>query len=655
MSKEERSPEIIETLTTLENKIEYFLRQDLDSALWYTQQLQQITAHYQLHNQEANAFNYFSSIYNLKGDHIKSLEYKFSALDKYTLTGYHSGTAIVHNNIGVYYFGQQDYKKALEHYLHAITLLNKHKGHNSFRDTSTWESFMSDYALNAGEVLSILERYKEALEYEHIALEYAQKHELTVNMAYIYGILGQIHNAQSNYAEGLIMIDSAIRMFEIEQDYYAVAEYHLQKANTLQAIQQPIRAGAAYETAITYAKKVGFLELEKAAEFDLSTLYAQLGKYKKAYHHFTTYNSLQTTLDSINNSASLQELQTKFETSQKESRILLLEAEKQKQYYMIIGIGMVLIVSIFLSALILIANKKVKTAYREIKEKNVEIEQQAEEISIQRDNIEEKNKELEAQYTHTQSSITYAQRIQSAMLPTLEKIQATFPESFVFLKPKDVVSGDFYFFTQTTTPTQNTIHFIATVDCTGHGVPGAFMSMIANSLLKEIIHTKKILQPSMILKELHLAVSQTLNQKNSGNQDGMDISLCRIDLINQEVLFAGAKNGLLYVQDEQSHYIKGNRQSIGGDTSTSFKAYEEHRICIKESTSFYMFSDGYQDQFGGPMKKKFMSKRLKQMLLDNHQLPMNKQVQKLDYCLTEWMGVEQEIQTDDILVMGFRL
>lgn len=280
--------------------------------------------------------------------------------------------------------------------------------------------------------------------------------------------------------------------------------------------------------------------------------------------------------------------------------------------------------------------------------------------------------ELQRKNDNITASISYAQRIQSAMLPRWEKVQETLPESFLMFHPRDVVSGDFYWFakTQATPVYKETMTFdgvhkvfqgltnekivLAAVDCTGHGVPGAFMSLIGNNLLNQIILEQKITSVDAILHELNIGVKQALKQSETHNRDGMDLSLVVIDPSNKTVDFAGAQNSLYCIQDNTLKVIKGTKWSIGGRHHNNEVLYDSYRISTAQPTTFYMASDGFQDQFGGAENKKFMVSRFRELLYEIHPKTMAEQKEILEQTLANWMQGEYE-QVDDILVIGFQL
>jgi len=284
-----------------------------------------------------------------------------------------------------------------------------------------------------------------------------------------------------------------------------------------------------------------------------------------------------------------------------------------------------------------------------LKKRTVDISSR--ELSLAIEELEKNKNALDNEHAKVMHSINYAERMQRAILPSKERMQSLFSDHFVLFKPKDVVSGDFFWVQE-----KDNCVFFAAVDCTGHGVPGAFMSLIGNDLLNELIGTiSSNLDVGEILSLLHERICILLDQENTNNKDGMDIVLCKWDRKANKLFYAGAKNPLVYVDSEGLKIIKPDKKSIGG---VVFKKYTnliftQHEIIINEPISFYLFSDGYQDQFGGPDKKKFMQKRMRELISENHSKSMKQQNDILTDTLEKWRGNEPQI--DDVLVMGIRL
>ncbi|MDW7693128.1 tetratricopeptide repeat protein [Flammeovirgaceae bacterium SG7u.111] len=265
-----------------------------------------------------------------------------------------------------------------------------------------------------------------------------------------------------------------------------------------------------------------------------------------------------------------------------------------------------------------------------------------EEIERQKALITKKNDDILA-------SMTYAGRIQSTLLPQQATIEKVLPESFVLFQPKDIVSGDFYWVSSKEDRT-----YVIAIDCTGHGVPGAIMSILAHEMVNIVLNIRGITSPELILKNLHVEVRNTLRQYETNNREGMDMSICVVDKTNKQLEFAGAKNPLVYIKNGELTEIKGDRLSIGGQLKHDKRKFTKHIVPIDAPTSFYLFSDGYQDQFGGAEGRKFMGKQLKAKLLEICDEPMEAQGKILKEILAAWQG-DKEKQTDDILVIGAKV
>ncbi|WP_430812467.1 MULTISPECIES: ligand-binding sensor domain-containing protein [unclassified Carboxylicivirga] len=270
--------------------------------------------------------------------------------------------------------------------------------------------------------------------------------------------------------------------------------------------------------------------------------------------------------------------------------------------------------------------------------------------------IEEQKERLSRIHQSLTDSISYAKRIQEAMIPSEDMVKEIIPDSFIYFRPKDIVSGDFYWVYR-----REQKVFLAAVDCTGHGVPGAFMSIIGYDLLKKIVEIQEVSCTARILNRLSEEVAQTFkaNSKEIGMSsrrvdDGMDIALVMIDEEQQVLHFAGAMNPLYIVRDNEIMTFKGDRFAIGYRDEEKQLSYSRHEIKVYPGDVIYLFSDGFADQFGGPEGKKFKYRRFRHLLLNIHKLPIDDQKAILHQKMEDWMGTEYE-QVDDILLMGFRL
>jgi len=294
--------------------------------------------------------------------------------------------------------------------------------------------------------------------------------------------------------------------------------------------------------------------------------------------------------------------------------------------------------------------EKVKERTAELDHKNKRMAIQALKLQATNDKLDGANKELDKKNKDVTASINYAKRIQEAMLPQLSKVEKAFEEAFVFFRPRDIVSGDFYWFSE-----KNNKVIISAIDCTGHGVPGAFMSLIGNDSLNEIVNLLNITEANEILSRLHREVTKSLKQSETSNRDGMDMALCVIDYEKQILEFAGAKNPLVWSKNGELIEIQGDRFPVGSVRKMEQleRKFTKHRIPLDKEATYYIFSDGYQDQFGGKEGKKLMKKRFKKLLLDISEQPLTQQKQILENHFTNWINGYRQI--DDVLVIGFRV
>jgi len=324
-------------------------------------------------------------------------------------------------------------------------------------------------------------------------------------------------------------------------------------------------------------------------------------------------------------------------------QLAMIEKQKLVLYFFII----LLILVSGLGYFIYRSYKIKKEANILLEAKNKKITKQKEEIEIQRDNIAEQRDRIALQKKEITDSIYYAQRIQRAILPNIENFDEILENFFILYKPKDIVSGDFYWETKY----ENNIIIVA-ADCTGHGVPGAFMSMLGVTFLNDIVNREGITQPNEILNLMRANVIKSLNQTGSNDElrDGMDIAVCSINSETNVIQFAGANNPMFIIRNKELMHFKGDNMPVSiHDNMVSFTNKE---FTLEKDDAVYIFSDGYVDQFGGENGKKFLRKRLKDTLIEMQGISMTKQKEKLDQVFENWKGSSEQI--DDVLIIGIK-
>lgn len=327
--------------------------------------------------------------------------------------------------------------------------------------------------------------------------------------------------------------------------------------------------------------------------------------------------------------------------------------------------------AIFLSIQFLVIARRFSRAFKSVEELSSNLEKK---VEVRTRELEQKTVQLEKKNQDITDSIQYAQRIQKAVLGSQQHIEKQFKEAFIYLKARDIVSGDFYWFSETDCdqswlynsnvngglePVAKNLppaklKIVIAADCTGHGVPGAFMTIMGNDLLNEIIDNECIHKPDIILQELDKRVRATLqNESEEKADDGMDMTVVTIDETHQKLYFAGAKNSILLVRRGEVFRIKGSIYPVGNERYSTQRDYELHVFETQPDDVIYMYSDGFQDQFGGKQGRKYMSKKFREFLLSISHLPMAEQRITINAELHNWQGDNH--QTDDILIMGIKL
>jgi serine phosphatase RsbU (regulator of sigma subunit) len=450
---------------------------------------------------------------------------------------------------------------------------------------------------NAGMSLHKLGRNQEGLEYCERSLEIYTKLGLDQGRAKSKRDIGKILQSQGKFEEALTFFHSSLEIREKGLETKSsgvdgVITCLMDLGNLLTRMNRMEESKIHLHRALDLSENSKAIPKLIKIHHRLSDVFKMEGNFKMALHHLEIHQDLKKDMLGQETANKIKMMQTRYalDLVQKESDI-----EKAK-------------------------NEELNQAYQRI------------------NNI---NKNLT-------DSLKYAKRIQNAFLPSRQKFGLTYPDSYILNLPKDIVSGDFYWITQ-----KNGFHLLAVADCSGHGVPGAFMSMVGMSLLNQIVNERGVLQPGKILNQINLALINNLNQMTEeGSVEGMDMSLCVFDPNFTQVVYAGAKRPLLYMSGGELHELKSTPTSIGFDPYTDFSE-RTHRVELANVDQIILATDGYSDQFGESSGKKLMVSKFKEILVKQHTNPSEDQEAYLrDYYLS-WKG--REAQTDDVLVVGIKL
>jgi tetratricopeptide (TPR) repeat protein len=566
-------------------------------------------------------------IYMNQGKYPEAVKCFITALKLAEASGNKKSVAHDYYMIGNVYYFQDNLVQALDNYNKSANLYHEIGYTDDLGPVYTNRGIVNR---RMGHLEEALKDYTEALKLVRFQSDKKGEAETLIHM-------GVLSRQLKKFPEAIDQINEAIRISGEIREATGYADAYNELGATWMEMGKMPQGIAAFQKALTLAKALQNPITTKMSYEGLADLYSRMHNYEEAYRYFKQATILNDSLVNKDNNKQIAEMNVKYESEKKDRELKLNEVEIKSQkaesekkkiliIAMIIGLALVGLFSLF----ILRGYGQIKKAHRIIAKQKVL--------------VEEKNKDIT-------DSINYAKRIQEAILPSSGYLGSLFKESFILFKPKDIVSGDFYWFSE-----KNGIRLIAAVDCTGHGVPGAFMSMIGNAFLNEIVNEKDITSPSLILSELREMIIGSLKQKESNNKDGMDICLLAIDEKKHSIVFAGANNPLWRSSNESGTWCiteyKASKQPIGQYGSEALP-FEEHTIPHHPGDWFYLFTDGYADQFGGPKGKKFKYKPFQELLLAHSSKDGKTQQQNLDENFDHWkMGFEQ---VDDVLVIGARI
>ncbi len=411
-----------------------------------------------------------------------------------------------------------------------------------------------------------------------------------------------------------------------------------------------------YEEAVKYYKMEFDIALKNNSSAEimeslkgLAKSHTLNGDFKVATMYLDSIINYKNNLNEQAMFKNMKEIEVQFETEKKDlqiqkgnSDLMASKAESKRKSVILITASIALIVTLFFALIALVNFRKAKKANTLVQSQNKTLEQKNHEVELQKNLVLEKQKEII-------SSINYAKKIQSAVLTGEEVWKRISKEYFILFKPKDIVSGDFYW--AHVLPNGRAIFALA--DCTGHGVPGGFMSMLGNSFLNELVVENKIFNAAAILNKLREKIIKALDQKgNSEQKDGMDIVLCVWNKMDNTLEFAGANNNLYFVRDHKTNELKGNKMPIGTYV-TDNTPFTSQTLQLQKGDCIYLTTDGFADQFGGPHGKKYKYKQMEDVLLTIHDIPMDQQAQILEKELDDWKNELEQV--DDICVLGIRV
>lgn len=626
----------IERIHVLSELSEYYSRNEHEKALAKSEEALALSEKNSYTRGKIVANYNMALIYQYEGRYKESLE-KFLVALGFSEDGQKemsqaeadSLTIRIYNSIGNNFSMQERREEGLEYYEKALKMAGE-KGMKKFEATILGNMgnifYYKSYDFETGQwdtagLNNTLDYYSRAVEIHRENDDSAQMISPLMNIALVQIELGKIKEAldtlmklkkiciRRNDIANLVFVYSNIAQAYLVSDDFPEALKHFNKAVEL--------AGTINDRSTV----MGIYAM-------ISEAYAERNFYRDAYDYYVKYSGLRDSLLNAESTRSVSEMQAKYESEKKEKQIEVQSHELHKKQLLVYAASFGLLLMVLLAVVIF-------RGYRQ-KQKSNEI------ITRQKIIVEEKNKNIT-------DSILYASRIQNAILPGQDTFHRMFPDSFIFYRPRDIVSGDFYWFYE-----KEEYKMIAVADCTGHGVPGAMMSMVGSSLLHQIVNEKTINSPSGILSELDRHVIRSLKQKGAEGEsrEGMDIGFIDINKETGLLRFSGANRPLYILREGKLEEMEGSKYPIGSIMRKT-KIFGLREMQLRKGDCIYLTTDGISDQFGEKTNKKFMTRRFREALLSICAEPMQKQKEDLVRIIDDWKGGYEQI--DDICVIGVRI
>ncbi len=612
----------------------------------------------------------------IKGEYPAALDYYLEALRLYQDMENKIACSKVYNLLAkVYHFQSPNIFSKAEDYCRKAIHIQKefHDSNGLFNSYMILGDLFSDIIADDFYNLDTAEHYyKKAL---NTALKIKSSKK---KISKAYSAVGKVYYKANKIDSALLLLKRSLAIQEEIKDSNEIALTYQRMANTYKYSKNYTKALKHLHKALSFSEKMNNLDLTNNICEDISSIYNIKGNYKKALFYYKKAVEIKFQLYTNRRIEKVAYYQTKYETERKEKEIMLLTKEKEihkteiekekaesnKQrvllYSFIIGFFMLLVLAIVIykayrnkiSANKLLAYKKeeISNKHKLLQNQNEEIESQKSEIEKQNQKLDIANREIKLKSKNITDSIKYAKRIQSAILPPLHEIKKAFPESFVLFLPQSIVSGDFYWIEQKAHHV-----YIAAVDCTGHGAPGALMSIIGYNLLNQALNEKGLTETSDIINYLNCQIAKTLRQSDNESlvHDGMDLVLCRIDKKSNIMTMSGIHNSMYLIRNKELGEFRCDYHPLTGDIHPDEMPYNSTEITLEKGDIIYLFTDGYMDQFNDKTGKKFTAKKFKKLLLSISGKEMEEQQKILMETFKKWKGNAE--QTDDTMVMGIKI
>ncbi len=624
----------------------YYMVSDIPNALKYYNQSLELNRKLNDPVGEASVLNNIGLAHRMLGEFNKALTNHTKSLQLYVSNGNKPGEAAVLGNIAIIYFEQGEMDKGQEYYEQSMSIMEEI---DDRRGIATALSNLASHFRDAGD-------FQKANDYSTRSWDLYKELGDQYGMGTALMSIGRDHRARGDYEQAIEHFQRALILRKQISDLHGVSETLNSMASVYDSIGDYSTSVELSTEALAIADSIGALGNVQSTSYRLYATYKAMGLFEEALQMYEKSTQLRDSLHNEEKTKELLRTEYHFESDlrhisdslahAKDTALLRADIEhgRTQNIYLFIGIALLIVFSIFIGNRLIVSNKRKRV-------------------------IEEQKMLVEEQHKQIQSSIHYASRIQNALFSNEETWDRVSNEQFVLFKPRDVVSGDFYWAHE-----KDEIAIWAAADCTGHGVPGAFMSMLGVSFLNQIVTEGGETRPDLILNQLRDKIIHALEQKGmaDGQKDGMDIALCSLNRKTNLLQFAGAYNPLCLLtsnpekvsgisnrrkmEKDGKHLvvINGSKQPIGQHMKGN-SPFELHEIQLEPGDALYTFSDGYADQFGGSSGKKYMTKRLYELFLSLQNQPFQEHGKLMDLEIESWMAQSGAYQVDDICIIGVRV
>ena len=599
---------------------------DLTASLTYAEEGLTLSDSLNDRHQKRQILHLMGIAHHRLGNYDQTLFYFREVLKMFEEDENQSGIGAMYNNLGILYSDLKNHRTSLEYYQKALDIKKQLGDSNAITSTLS----------NIG--LAFMELGQTDKAYQNFTRSLAIDQELGNIEGQVYTCenLGKLFSKQQQYDSARIYFSKSLALLPDDGREYerslvlnSLGQLHLSRNEITEAIH--FLTDAVY-LGQQVQSKTGLKESYKM----LAEAYAKKMAYQEAFKWYQLYTTLKDSIFNEENLKRISQIETNYQLSEREKEIEILKKDarishlqlSRKQminYYLYTGLFLFISVSFFLFF-----------QFRAKKNSN--------------QLLQKSNHAIAARNNDITSSIQYARTIQEALLPQEKQLLSYFADAFVFCKARDIVNGDFYWSYK-----KEGLCLLAVVDCAGHGVPGALMTVMVNSLLNQIVIDKQIFSPAEILNHLKHYLQQNLHygQEEEMTQDGLDLAICKMDMNEKQITFASAKRPLYFVQHQEIRVYKGNKTNFGGPLSSATEQFREGSFYYLPGSCLYLFTDGITDQFGELSDKKFMHWRLQEFIRESYELPMQQQKKKIANSIEQWQGRLE--QTDDMLLLGLRL